>query len=291
MSPRLRRRRRRPGAPRAAAHPRAVRIPAPCKAVTSRPKPRAWSRLRERTGASELLALRTYTARLLGADPSLVLHGGGNTSVKAQAKTLLGETVDVLYVKGSGWDLATIEPPGHPAVRLAPLLGAPRAPGDDRRADGQRASPRAPRRGAPTPSVETLLHAALPARFIDHTHADARARASSISPTPSSICREIFGDALLFVPYVMPGFGLASACKEAWDGARRARPRADRDGARAHGIFTFGATAKESYERMIDAVTLAERLSRDRSHWTASFPAGRRRRPTIAAQVAPARPR
>src|SRR5205809_544430 len=68
------------------------------------------------------LALRTYTARLLGADPALVLHGGGNTSVKGRAATLLEDAVDVLYVKGSGWDLATIEPPGHPAVRLAPLL-------------------------------------------------------------------------------------------------------------------------------------------------------------------------
>src|SRR4051812_7964108 len=72
--------------------------------------------------ASAALALRTYSARLLGADPSLVLHGGGNTSVKTTATTLLGETVDVLHVKGSGWDLATIEPPGHPAVRMAPLL-------------------------------------------------------------------------------------------------------------------------------------------------------------------------
>src|SRR5579883_2391733 len=75
-----------------------------------------------RAGASPDLALRTYTARLLGADAGLVLHGGGNTSVKSQARTLTGELVDVLHIKGSGWDLATIEPPGHPAIRLAPLL-------------------------------------------------------------------------------------------------------------------------------------------------------------------------
>src|ERR1700722_18704280 len=71
--------------------------------------------------ASELLALRTYTARLVGSEAALVLHGGGNTSVKEVATTLLGETIEVLHVKGSGWDLATIEPAGHPAVRLAPL--------------------------------------------------------------------------------------------------------------------------------------------------------------------------
>src|SRR4051794_16765020 len=67
------------------------------------------------------LAYRTYTARLLGSDPSLVLHGGGNTSAKAKAKTLFGDSVEVLYIKGSGSDLATIAPSGHPAVRLEPL--------------------------------------------------------------------------------------------------------------------------------------------------------------------------
>src|SRR5512144_2763543 len=144
--------------------------------------------LRERTGASELLALRTYTARLLGAEPSLVLHGGGNTSVKARAQTVLGETVDVLHVKGSGWDLATIEPPGHPAVRMAPLLRMLelQAMTDEQMVNELRLA--LLDAAAPTPSVETLLHAALPAAFIDHTHADA-ILAIADQEEGASICR------------------------------------------------------------------------------------------------------
>src|SRR5207253_7088000 len=124
-------------------------------------------------GVSEALALRTYSARLLGAEPALVLHGGGNTSVKAKAETALGESVDVLHVKGSGWDLATIEPPGHPAVRMARLT---RLLELDDMTDEQMVNELRLAlldAAAPTPSVETLLHAALPARFIDHPHANA----------------------------------------------------------------------------------------------------------------------
>ena len=73
-------------------------------------------------GVNEDLALRVYTSRLLGRDPLLVLHGGGNTSVKTTVTDLLGEDVQVLCVKGSGWDMADIEPPGLPAVRMEPLL-------------------------------------------------------------------------------------------------------------------------------------------------------------------------
>ena len=121
----------------------------------------------------EPLALRTYTARLIGSEASLVLHGGGNTSVKTTATTLFGEAIDVLHVKGSGWDLATIEPPGHPAVRLGPLrkLRALSSMTDEAMVNELRTN--LLDASAPNPSVETLLHALLPARFIDHTHADA----------------------------------------------------------------------------------------------------------------------
>src|SRR5579863_10781793 len=119
------------------------------------------------------LALRVYTSRLLGGDPRLVLHGGGNTSVKEVMPDLLGEPVEVLCVKGSGWDMANIEPPGLPAVRLAPIqkLRAREALSDEDMVKIQRANLLDP--GAPNPSVETLLHAFLPAKFIDHTHANA----------------------------------------------------------------------------------------------------------------------
>jgi rhamnose utilization protein RhaD (predicted bifunctional aldolase and dehydrogenase)/NAD(P)-dependent dehydrogenase (short-subunit alcohol dehydrogenase family) len=212
---------------------------------------------------SELLALRTYTARLLGADAALVLHGGGNTSVKAEAKTLFGESVPVLHVKGSGWDLATIEPAGHPAVRMAALERLLTLPAmtDEQMVNEMRLA--LLDATAPTPSVETLLHAALPARFIDHTHADAILSVAD-QEAGEAICREVFGDALLWVPYVMPGFGLAKACKKAWDGAVAAGREPRVMVLERHGVFTFGDTAKESYESMIEAVTRAERFAADR---------------------------
>src|SRR3954462_9131801 len=119
------------------------------------------------------LALRVYTSRLLGRDHALVLHGGGNTSVKIRERNLFGDEEDILYVKGSGWDLETIEPAGFAPVRLERAL---RLATLDQLPDAQmvqelRAAMTTP--AAPTPSVETILHATLPFRFVDHTHADA----------------------------------------------------------------------------------------------------------------------
>ncbi|MBN9163368.1 MAG: short-chain dehydrogenase [Myxococcales bacterium 68-20] len=212
---------------------------------------------------SEELALRTYSARLLGAEPALVLHGGGNTSVKAKATTIFGETVDVLHVKGSGWDLATIEPPGHPAVRMASLMRLLELPAmsDEQMVNELRLA--LLDASAPTPSVETLLHAALPATFIDHTHADALLSVVDQNDARAR-AEEIFGASLLFIPYVMPGFGLARACKEAWDAAVKAGRSPSVMVLERHGIFTFGATAKESYERMIEAVSKCERYAAGR---------------------------
>ncbi len=213
-------------------------------------------------GVPETLALRTYTARLLGAEPSLVLHGGGNTSAKGRATTLLGEDVEIMWIKGSGWDLATIEPPGHPAVRLAPLRALRALPtlSDEDMVNALRLA--LLDAAAPTPSVEALLHAFLPARFVEHTHANA---VLSIVDQANAhdLCRELFGDGLVWVPYVMPGFTLAKRCAQAFDAASKmGTPQVivlER-----HGIFTFGETAQESYERMIAAVTRAERFIADR---------------------------
>jgi rhamnose utilization protein RhaD (predicted bifunctional aldolase and dehydrogenase)/NAD(P)-dependent dehydrogenase (short-subunit alcohol dehydrogenase family) len=220
---------------------------------------------RKAAGISEALALRTYSARLLGAETALVLHGGGNTSVKAKAKTILGETIDVLHVKGSGWDLATIEPPGHPAVRMAPLVRLLELPEmtDEQMVNELRLA--LLEANAPTPSVETLLHAALPATFIDHTHADALLAVVD-QEKAQKICEEIFGsESLLFIPYVMPGFGLARVCKQAWDAAAKAGRSPTVMVLERHGLFTLGDTAKESYERMIDAVTLCEKYAESRA--------------------------
>ena len=205
------------------------------------------------SGANRDLALRVYTSRLLGGDPRLVLHGGGNTSVKTVQTDLLGDAVDVLCVKGSGWDLGDIEPPGLPAVRLKPLL---RLEALDKLSDEDMVNVQ---RGnlldstAPNPSVETLLHAFLPHKFIDHTHSTAILGISD-QPDGEEICAAVFGDSMGSVPYIMPGFALAKSAAAIYRGA----PDVDGLILHKHGIFTFGDTAQEAYERMIDAVSLAE---------------------------------
>src|SRR5215210_1209367 len=117
------------------------------------------------------LGLRVYTSRLLGRDKSLVLHGGGNTSVKVREPNLFGEEEDILYVKGSGWDLETIEEAGFSPVRLRPAvrLASLAALSDPQMVNELVTS--MTRASAPVPSVETILHASLPHRFVDHTHA------------------------------------------------------------------------------------------------------------------------
>jgi len=204
--------------------------------------------------------LRVYTTRLLGQDRKLVLHGGGNTSVKTRLPDLLGETVDVLCVKGSGWDMATIEPPGLPAVRLEPLrkLRALDALADADMVRIQRANLIDPM--APTPSVETLLHAFLPATFVDHTHATAVLSLVD-QPDAEKLCADVYDGRTGLVPYIMPGFGLAKAAAAAHASA----PDVEALILIKHGIFTFGASAREAYERMVDLVSRAEeRLQRNR---------------------------
>jgi rhamnose utilization protein RhaD (predicted bifunctional aldolase and dehydrogenase)/NAD(P)-dependent dehydrogenase (short-subunit alcohol dehydrogenase family) len=217
-------------------------------------------------GISEPLALRTYSARLLGADPELVLHGGGNTSVKTQVTGLLGEVINVLCVKGSGWDLATIEPAGHPAVRLEPLreLRALERLSDEDMVAAQRRNLIDP--AAPNPSVEALLHAFLPHTFVDHTHATALL-ALADQPDAEAVCREVYGERVVLVPYVMPGFALARACADLYEqaAARSAASGIPLEGMvlLKHGLFSFGDTAEQSYGRMIELVRLAEqRLER-----------------------------
>lgn len=211
----------------------------------------------------ETLAARTYTGRLLGADPSLVLHGGGNTSAKTTRTSLLGESEEILYIKGSGWDLATIEPEGHPAVRLAPLRALRRLPSmtDEAMVNALRGALLDSK--APNPSVETLLHAYLPAKFIDHTHADALLIVAN-QPEAERFCRDVYGDTLVWVPYVMPGFALAKRCADAYEAAVAQGRKPHVMVLERHGIFTWGDTARQSYERMIDAVTEAERFVADR---------------------------
>lgn len=223
----------------------------------------------------EGVAVRTYSARLLGADRALVLHGGGNTSVKGTHTTIVGERLPALYVKASGADMATIDPVGHVALDLAALRtwrvlddlddatmarelrarmfssppphGAPVGQGFS---SGQLMSPA----HLPAPSIETLVHAFLPGRFIDHTHADA-VLALTNQPDGDRLVRDALGDDVIVLPYVAPGFLLAKAAIEGFE---------RHPGARGlvwsrHGIVTWGGSARESYEAMIDLVTKAER--------------------------------
>jgi rhamnose utilization protein RhaD (predicted bifunctional aldolase and dehydrogenase) len=195
------------------------------------------------------LGLRIYTSRLIGADPDLVLHGGGNTSVKIDPDQPHG----VIHVKGSGWDLDSIDAPGLPAMRLAPLLEARGGPpmSDDAMVAFQRAQLVDP--SSPNPSVETLLHAFLPARFVDHSHATA-ILALADQENMSGLVDRLFEGRLAFVPYVMPGFDLAIV----GDRVFRGRPDVEGLWLEKHGIFTFADNARESYERMIRFVSVAE---------------------------------
>jgi rhamnose utilization protein RhaD (predicted bifunctional aldolase and dehydrogenase)/NAD(P)-dependent dehydrogenase (short-subunit alcohol dehydrogenase family) len=212
------------------------------------------------SGIGRDLALRVYTSRLLGGDPRLVLHGGGNTSVKTTLPDLLGEPTEVLCVKGSGWDMAAIEPPGLPAVRLAPLrkLRARDALSDEDMVKIQRANLRDP--GAPNPSVETLLHTFLPHKFIDHTHATAVLSLAD-QPDAAERCADLYGPRIAVVPYIMPGFLLAKKAVEVFEADQAVEGLI----LLKHGVFSFGDSAREAYERMIAIVSLAEeRLQRGR---------------------------
>jgi rhamnose utilization protein RhaD (predicted bifunctional aldolase and dehydrogenase)/NAD(P)-dependent dehydrogenase (short-subunit alcohol dehydrogenase family) len=206
-----------------------------------------------KSGIGRDLALRIYTTRLLGRDPRLVLHGGGNTSLKMQARDRLDDSVEVLRVKATSADMATIEAEGLPAVRLEVLrrLRALDAIADEDLVAIERANLLDP--AAPNPSVEVMLHAFLPQKFVDHTH--ARAVLSLVDqPDGEEKCADAFGRRLAFVPYLMPGFGLAKRAIEVFE---RLKPS---DGLilSKHGIVTFGEDARQAYERMIEMVTRAE---------------------------------
>ncbi|HEV7662733.1 MAG TPA: bifunctional aldolase/short-chain dehydrogenase, partial [Chloroflexota bacterium] len=201
------------------------------------------------------LGQRVYSSRLLGQDHDLVLHGGGNTSVKIRQPNVFGEDEDILYVKGSGWDLETIEAPGFAPLRLERVrrLASLPALSDPRMVQELRAAMTDP--AAPTPSVETILHALLPYRFVDHTHADALLAITNTADGEQRI-RDIYGDSVVVLPYVMPGFDLAKVAAERFP--RDAGPRTVGLVLLKHGFFSFGETARESYERMIDLVSRAE---------------------------------
>jgi len=217
------------------------------------------------------LGPRVYTSRLLGREKSLVLHGGGNTSVKLREKDVFGEERDVLYVKGSGHDLETIEADGFAPLPLAYMQKLPRLAS---LSDAQMVNELAThvlRAGAPSPSVETLLHALLPHRYVDHTHADAVLAISNAADGEKRI-REIYGERVAVIPYVMAGFDLAAHCAREFP--KQASAKTVGMVLLSHGIFSFGAEARESYERMIELVSMAEDYLQKKKAWHFDLRAG-----------------
>lgn len=205
--------------------------------------------------SSDLLTLRTYTSNLIGQCEDLVLHGGGNTSVKVTENDFFGEPQEILYVKGSGWDLATIKPEGFAPVKLSVLrrLAMLSTLSDSDMVREQKAAMTNPQ--APTPSIEAILHGIIPYRFVDHTHADAVVTVTNCVRDGEAL-KKIFGDRALIFPYVMPGFVLARQVYEQTQDVNWEKLEAIV--LMHHGIFTFADSAKESYERMIAYVSRAE---------------------------------
>jgi len=217
------------------------------------------------------LELRVYTSRLLGRDKTLVLHGGGNTSVKLVQKNLFGADENVLYIKGSGWDLETIEAAGFSPVQLDYLLRLAQL---QELSDTQMVNELAThmlRASAPAPSIETILHACLPHKFVDHTHADALLAVTN-APEGERRIREIYGDTVVIIPYVMPGFDLARLCAREYP--RQATAATTGMVLLNHGIFSFGDSARQSYERMIELVSRAENYLKAQGAWQIPMASG-----------------
>lgn len=206
---------------------------------------------------TDALGLRVYTSRLLGKNPELVLHGGGNTSVKVDEKDFFGDAVSICYVKGSGWDLATIEREGFAPVRMSALLKMAELPTmtDSDMVLQQRAAMTNP--NAPAASIEAILHAILPFKFVDHSHANAIS-ALTCSKDGEKRVADCFGKRVLVLPYVMPGFVLAKQVHEVLKTRDLRKEGIEGIVLMKHGLFTFADDAKSSYEKHIELVTVAE---------------------------------
>ena len=220
----------------------------------------------------EDVALRVYTSRLIGAEKQLVMHGGGNTSVKSTWRTLLGDELEGIFVKGSGWNLDSIEPPGLPGLDLAYLRRLRALEGMSDKEMVNELRTHLFDASSPNPSVETLLHAFLPHKFIDHSHADAILTLTN-QPDGEELVKEALGRDIPVVPYVMPGFELAGVAAAVAD----EHPQAIGLVLHRHGLFTWGATAKDSYDRHIELVTRAE-------EWIAARTRGKR---SVAVEAVP----
>ncbi len=229
------------------------------------------------------LALRVYTSRLLGKDPTLVLHGGGNTSVKITESNIVGNQEEILYVKGSGWDLEFIEKAGFSPVRMNHMLSLAKL---DTLSDPQMVNElktQLTNATSPTPSVETILHAILPFKYVDHTHSDAVVTVTNTLEGEDRI-REIYGERVVIIPYVMPGFDLAKDVARIF--SEQSTDKTEGMVLMNHGIFSFGDSAKESYDRMISLVNEAENYLINKNAWDIEKPEANFEQKNISNQVA-----
>ena len=229
------------------------------------------------------LELRVYTSRLLGQDPALVLHGGGNTSVKITESNIVGNQEEILYVKGSGWDLEFIEKAGFSPVRMNHMLSLAKL---DTLSDPQMVNElktQLTNATSPTPSVETILHAILPFKYVDHTHSDAVVTVTNTLEGEDRI-REIYGERVVIIPYVMPGFDLAKDVARIF--SEQSTDKTEGMVLMNHGIFSFGDSAKESYDRMISLVNEAENYLINKNAWDIEKPEANFEQKNISNQVA-----
>ena len=219
-----------------------------------------WNDQEARDYQGDPLHLRVYTSQLLGREADLVLHGGGNTSVKIRETNIFGEEEEILYVKGSGWNLETIEAPGFAPVRMETLLKLAELESltDSEMVRLQRSAMTNP--NAPNPSVEAILHAVIPFKYVDHTHADAVVTITN-TPNGEERIRELYGDSVIIVPYVMPGFILAKAIYEQTKGIDWSKYKGMI--LLNHGVFTYDEDPKASYDKMIELVSMAEDYIRE----------------------------
>ncbi len=216
-----------------------------------------WNDQEAATFGTDLLGQRVYTSRLLGRNPALVLHGGGNTSVKVTEQDFFGDPVNLCYVKGSGWDLATIERAGFSPVRMEALIKMSKLAtmSDEDMVLQQRAAMTNP--NAPAASIEAILHAILPFKFVDHSHANAIS-ALTCNADGEARVKEIYGKRVIIVPYVMPGFILAKTIADLIAGRDLRQEGIQGMVLLKHGLFTFDDDARKSYELHIEMVTMAE---------------------------------
>ena len=205
----------------------------------------------KRIGINKELALRIYSTQLLGNNSELVLHGGGNTSVKFFSKN---NKKNIIYIKGSGKNMSNIDIDGFPALELDNLIRLKKIKkmNDFQMVNYQKKYMLDTT--FPNASVETLLHAFIPHKYVDHTHSNAILSLIDQS-NDKKICKNFFGDDLAVIPYIMPGFELAKKAIEVYE----QNPNVKGLILLKHGIFTFGNTAKESYQRMIKFVRIAEK--------------------------------